>query len=981
MALPNLRTMVNNNAKSAIEGGGAALVTLALGGSKAEAALAGVGQALLHKVLGPMSLVAGAASGMLKGIVALTQGFANMGMGSAAGMEKVQNQLRVMLKGLDAAKQRVREMQAFSVKTPFSMKDVVAGNRVMESMGRGALSTKESMELVGDAAAQAGTDFETMAVYVGRLYDGLAAGRPVGEVLFRLAELGVVSGQARTSLEQLQASGAGFAEVWRVVEGELKRGAGTMAYTSRTLEGMQQATADAQDQLQAAFSMNFMQGQKEALEAQAKTMQNLTPVAEDVGMAFSRVINVTSTLRDRALAFVTGFKAVQVVMGFTARVAAILTTAIVGLAVAIGVVKVWRMVGGILALGKAAAVARLATSALGRSLLLLVTGPVGIGIAVLIGLTAALSMVYDKSVRAAEALREYEGATRSMITAMQAQAQAVKNLDDLGKAYQATLAKLKEAYNEEAAAAEAGKGKQQRAARERVAALKEQLNYLDQIKRVDLEQPQFVTDTMSGMKGNQRNVAQAEREAARGVMTPEERARDMAKEADEMQARREAAAKEIAGMAAYGDQGKEQQNALGKNQAAQAEVKAAMNAWKAQKEGLGAGAEQGARSSSLIGGGYGGDQSRPPTEAETKKAQALEAVLQELARHQAELAAEETDLAKASLTLAEATGSEVAVMMEKLKVWDLFLKAEADLAAAEEERVQATKEADSQDKKAKVEALTKAYEEQQEVMDRLAKLAVEAKMTPVAAQAMRAEIERRKQEVNGDIMNRPEEVRARAAARDEARRAKIEGDQAELDVGVAQAGMNGRLAQEQASLDADRERLRIAAELENMDERVYAARKKILDIDQYRLDIQKEIAKAGREGEFKAGGLDLQVQAARLGGRSDEAAALEEKAAVAREEAGRRAREQELQDSGLSYEDAVKQTQKEFERNRMSRAMDKEGGLLGIAMGEHQVADSMARIGGGGNTYGGGDIKKVTDRLDRLIQAVRDQEHGDARLQ
>jgi hypothetical protein len=818
------------------------------------------------------------------------------------------------------------------------MKDVVAGNRVMESMGRGALSTKESMELVGDAAAQAGTDFETMAIYVGRLYDGLAAGRPVGEVLFRLAELGVVSGQARTSLEQLQASGAGFAEVWRVVEGELKRGAGTMAYTSRTLEGMQQATADAQDQLQAAFSMNFMQGQKEALEAQAKTMQNLTPVAEDVGMAFSRVINVTSTLRDRALAFVTGFKAVQVVMGFTARVAAILTTAIVGLSVAIGVVKVWRMVGGVLALGKAAAVARLAVGGLSRTLLTLALGPLGAMIAVLILGGAALSMLYDKSVRAAEALREYEGATRSMITAMQAQAQAVKNLDDLGKAYQATLAKLKEAYNEEAAA------------RERVAMLKEQLNYLDQIKRADMEQPQFVVDTMSGLKGNQRNVAQAEREAARGVMTPEERARDMAKEADEMQARREAAAKEIAGMAAYGDQGKEQQTALGKNQAEQVGVEAALN-----------------RNLKTVG--------RDSNE-ESELAATAQALIQQLAG----LKVEEEDLTKASLALAAATGSEVAVMMEKLKVWDLFLKAEADLAAAEEARVQATKEADSQDKKAKVEALTKAYEEQQEVLDRLAKLAVEAKMTPVAAQAMRAEIERRKQEVNGDIMNRPEEVRARAAARDEARRAKIEGDQAELDVGVAQAGMNGRLAQEQASLDADRERLRIAAELENMDERVYAARKKILDIDQYRLDIQKEIAKAGREGEFKAGGLDLRAQAARLGGKGDQAAALEEKAAVAREEAGRRAREQELVDSGLSYEAAVKQTQKEFERNRMSRAMDKEGGLLGIAMGEHQVADSMARIGGGGNTYGGGDIKKVTDRLDRLIRAVEDQEQWDPRL-
>ena len=68
-----------------------------------------------------------------------------MGTGAAAKLETVQNQLRVMLKGLDAAKQRVRELRNFSIATPFKMGDIVQGNRALESLTRGALTTSKAM--------------------------------------------------------------------------------------------------------------------------------------------------------------------------------------------------------------------------------------------------------------------------------------------------------------------------------------------------------------------------------------------------------------------------------------------------------------------------------------------------------------------------------------------------------------------------------------------------------------------------------------------------------------------------------------------------------------------------------------------------------------------------------------------------------------------------------------------------------------------
>ncbi len=43
-------------------------------------------------------------------------------------------------------------------------------------------------------------------MWIGRLYDGLQSGRPVGEAMMRLQELGVISGDTRNQIENLQKS-------------------------------------------------------------------------------------------------------------------------------------------------------------------------------------------------------------------------------------------------------------------------------------------------------------------------------------------------------------------------------------------------------------------------------------------------------------------------------------------------------------------------------------------------------------------------------------------------------------------------------------------------------------------------------------------------------------------------------------------------------------------------------------------------------
>ncbi len=518
----NLRQSVSNNMSSLRDGGAAALGTLILGGSKAEAAMAGVGQAILTKVVGPLGKLVGITAIATRGLYNLTKAWATMGTGAAAKLETVQNQLRVMLKGLDAAKQRVRELRNFSISTPFKMGDIVAGNRALEGLTKGALTTKKAMTQVGDAAAQAGVNFEDMAVYVGRLYDGLAAGRPVGEVLFRLAELGVISGQARNAIEQLQESGAGFSEVWRVVESELSRSSGTMGYTSKTLDSLQDTLADTEESLKATFSENFLDGQKQAVEAQIATLENLKPVVKGLGSAYGGFVSVLGTFEARVMKAVTSIPGMAHALEFLGRMAGVAAAGITALAVATGAAnlmgKLSALTGSATLAGRALGVLGVGARALSAGLMRLVTGPMAlVTAAVAIGYTV-WSQYNDRIEQAAEAVREYNGATDALVAKLEAQAAAVRTLDGLQQQYAQTLGELANAYDDYTEASREGDTARANAAARRTELLGQNVKRLEGIDPATLELPADVLDNQVRRQAQARDVKDARLEAMRSLL-------------------------------------------------------------------------------------------------------------------------------------------------------------------------------------------------------------------------------------------------------------------------------------------------------------------------------------------------------------------------------------------------------------------------------------------------------------------------------
>lgn len=289
------------------------VVLLAAGATKAEAAWAGLRGTLTAKVLGPLVLVAGAATAFLLTTRKLIGEWKHLGMGASKQIESLTLQFKPLLKSMDLARKMAKDVFDFGAKTPFTFPDTAAGAKMLQSLTKGQLNNKQGWELVGDAAAVAGESFEATSRYVGRLYDGLMNGRPVGEAAMRLQELGIITGQTRNQIDSMQAANASGNEIWKVVSKDVSRAKGAMKDMEQTLAALESQYSDVQMKLQSGFSDGFMEGEKAGIKASIEMMEKMTPVAQYFGEMFGTVSNAIAEGKKRLQSFVTsvpGFEAI-----------------------------------------------------------------------------------------------------------------------------------------------------------------------------------------------------------------------------------------------------------------------------------------------------------------------------------------------------------------------------------------------------------------------------------------------------------------------------------------------------------------------------------------------------------------------------------------------------------------------------------------------------------------------------------------------
>jgi ABC-type multidrug transport system fused ATPase/permease subunit len=158
---------------------------------------------------------------------------------AAAEMEKSVVSFSVLLGSVEKAQARMKELADFAAATPFELPEIIEASRRLEVMTKGALATGRGLTLVGDVASGVGVEFTELATWIGRLYDGLQSGRPVGEAMMRLQEMGVISGDTRAEIERLSGPRA-----WAAAEKAFMRFFGMMSKQSKTWDGLKSTVSD-----------------------------------------------------------------------------------------------------------------------------------------------------------------------------------------------------------------------------------------------------------------------------------------------------------------------------------------------------------------------------------------------------------------------------------------------------------------------------------------------------------------------------------------------------------------------------------------------------------------------------------------------------------------------------------------------------------------------------------------------------------------
>ena len=153
---------------------------------------------------------------------------------AAAELESLELQFKPLLGSAEEAKKRIGELSKFAASTPFELPAIAKASKTLQTLTGGMLATGNGLKLVGDAAAVAGVGFDELSVHVGRAFSNLKANRAAGESISRLQELGLISGQTRNEIEELQKASRGT-EAWELLQSELKKTEGAMEGTFKYL--------------------------------------------------------------------------------------------------------------------------------------------------------------------------------------------------------------------------------------------------------------------------------------------------------------------------------------------------------------------------------------------------------------------------------------------------------------------------------------------------------------------------------------------------------------------------------------------------------------------------------------------------------------------------------------------------------------------------------------------------------------------------
>lgn len=234
-------------------------------------------------------------------IFGLQQSF--MGLKSVVGglfssniqFEQMEVQFEVLLGSAEAARNRMDELAQFGKDTPFELPNVVRASKILQTFGGDALATGEGLRLVGDVASGVGINIDELAMWFGRLYDGLQSGRPVGEAMMRLQEMGAMSGETRGQIEAMAEAGVEGSIVWDTFAESMGKYSGMMEKQSQTVGGAMSNIADGFNMMKRNLMAGIFEAAKPGIMGFATWLgsDGVQGAVKGAGLAIGEFVNVS----------------------------------------------------------------------------------------------------------------------------------------------------------------------------------------------------------------------------------------------------------------------------------------------------------------------------------------------------------------------------------------------------------------------------------------------------------------------------------------------------------------------------------------------------------------------------------------------------------------------------------------------------------------------------------------------------------------
>lgn len=159
-------------------------------------------------------------------------------------MERYKTQFQVFLGSEEAAAARFKELFQYAADTPFEMAGVAKASLLLQNFAGSAAATGSTLRMVGDMASASGTSMEDVAFWTGRMIALIKAGQPFGEAAMRLQELGLMSGETRSKMEEMTKAGANGNDIWAVFVKSQDKVKGMTEKLSKTFGGLASTLRD-----------------------------------------------------------------------------------------------------------------------------------------------------------------------------------------------------------------------------------------------------------------------------------------------------------------------------------------------------------------------------------------------------------------------------------------------------------------------------------------------------------------------------------------------------------------------------------------------------------------------------------------------------------------------------------------------------------------------------------------------------------------